>query len=172
MGHFVTAKEITTTHALLSYYFEINALGPAPFPSYLYRRSLAQTVRLDFQEAGKYSDVTFLLKLLQCGPLIWPPLVGMQTRIHANNDSRIENIGERMRLLRFVCVHYNIPRKGELATSFRYRIWARWWLQRPVRSLKWPSKQKMASLKFLLLTSPRMLLNIHVWHRLYRRLLS
>jgi GT2 family glycosyltransferase len=172
MGNFLSPREIKNPVNLLSYYMEIGPIGPAAFPSYVYRSKLVQKTRLNFEEAGKYSDVTFLVKLLQNGSLLWLPQVLMQTRIHADNDSRIENVGARMRLLRYACSHHRIPRKGSLATSYRYRIWLRWWLQHLPFLLKRPSTQRLASIKFLLYAAPKMMMNKNFWLRVLRRFMN
>lgn len=74
-------------------------LGVCPFPGYIYRRHLAQIEKLGEQEAGKYSDATYLTRLTLHGPVIWSPEFVMHYRIHDGNDSNSISISNFKKLV-------------------------------------------------------------------------
>ena len=89
--------------------------GLAPFPSYMYRKSLINGLILDSNEGGQNADVPFLLKILQRGEIIWE---------HHSQDSQGLNIKEMMKLLNYVHQHTDIPRKSYASNYFRHKAWA------------------------------------------------
>lgn len=112
---------------LLRHYFSLSSKGPAPFPGYMYRRSAIHGLFLDPRHGGKYSDVSFLLKVLQRGPILWLQAPLMRYRIHDHNDSATEAVGQRLRLLRYVYTTTSVTRRSPLITQYRYRYWMSWW---------------------------------------------
>lgn len=65
----------------------LKSLGHPPFSAYIYRAKFLKNIELDTAHGGKYSDVSFLIKLIKNGPFIWiaEPLINY--RQHSNNDS-------------------------------------------------------------------------------------
>jgi glycosyltransferase involved in cell wall biosynthesis len=118
--------ELSTPEALLATYFSLSLKGPAPFPGYMYRRAHLQGLFLDPRHGGKYSDVSFLLKLLARGPIRWLGEPLMQYRIHDHNDSATEAVGQRLRLLRYVYETTRVRPHSRLVSQYRYRYWTSW----------------------------------------------
>lgn len=112
---------------LLSAYFSLSLKGPAPFPGYMYRRDTIQGLCLDPRHGGKYSDVSFLLKVLRRGAVLWLGEPWMRYRLHGQNDSGTEAVGQRLRLLRYVYGSTAVARRSPLVAQYRYRYWTSWW---------------------------------------------
>ena len=85
---------------LAAHYFGRYQLGIAPFPGYVYARARIEGLRFDPAE-GKYSDVMWLLRVVERGPMVWLGEPLMTYRLHASNDSRSESIGDRLHLLAY-----------------------------------------------------------------------
>jgi glycosyltransferase involved in cell wall biosynthesis len=116
---------IESSEQLATHYLFLDGYA-APFPSYMYRTEKIRDLSLNYQEGGKYSDVAFLMKVAQRGPIIWLSEPLMKYRFHSGNDSSSESIGQKLRLLRFVCSNTGIARRGELVNKFRFMYWQRW----------------------------------------------
>ncbi|MFN6378987.1 MAG: glycosyltransferase family A protein [Flavobacteriales bacterium] len=102
----------------------------APFPGYMYRRSMLQGIVLNSKEAGKYSDVSFLSKLLVKGPLLWVYKPLMWYRFHDQNDSGTVSIAGTLGLLRYILETSQISRQSLSVHDYRFKMWADWWLGR------------------------------------------
>ncbi|MET0335128.1 MAG: glycosyltransferase family 2 protein [Rhizobacter sp.] len=89
---------------LASHYFGRYQMGIAPFPGYVYARAHLSGLRFD-AAGGKYSDVSWLLRVVARGPMVWLTAPLMTYRLHASNDSRSESIGDRLRLLAYFKRH-------------------------------------------------------------------
>lgn len=100
----------------------------APFPGYMYRRSILNGVTFDPKEAGKYSDVSFLSKVLSKGPLAWLYKPLMWYRFHESNDSGSVSIRGAMGLLRYMLAHSAIDRNSPMVSDYRFKMWAHWWI--------------------------------------------
>jgi glycosyltransferase involved in cell wall biosynthesis len=100
----------------------------APFPGYIYRRSMLQGIALNFKEAGKYSDVSFLSKLLTKGSLAWVYKPLMWYRFHDNNDSGSVSIKGAFALLRYMLANSQIPKQSVSVQDYRFKMWAHWWV--------------------------------------------
>ncbi|HEY0819977.1 MAG TPA: glycosyltransferase family 2 protein [Rhizobacter sp.] len=85
---------------LAAHYFSRYQIGIAPFPGYVYARAAIEGLRFDPAE-GKYSDVSWLLRVVERGAMVWIVEPLMTYRLHATNDSRHESIADRLRLLAF-----------------------------------------------------------------------
>ncbi len=92
--------EVRDPRQLAAHYFGRYQLGIAPFPGYVYARARIGGLRFDPAE-GKYSDVMWLLRVVERGPLVWVAEPLMTYRLHASNDSRSESIGDRLHLLAY-----------------------------------------------------------------------
>lgn len=111
---------------LLDFYMRFNSHRAAPFPGYMYRRTAIDGLDLNPQDGGKHADVTFLMNIIKRGNLYWLLSPLMHYRMHATNDSATENVGERLRLLRYIYRHTNITAKSGAVQEFRFRYWVRW----------------------------------------------
>ena len=96
---------------LLRGYFGIKTSCP-PFPSYMYRSSLVKGLANDNSEAGKYSDVTFLCKVLERGCIRWVSEPNMIYRFHNNNDSRKSDLGSKFKLVKHCIKNKWLPLTG------------------------------------------------------------
>lgn len=104
---FEAAGEHHVVHSarhLASHYFGRYQTGIAPFPGYVYARTLLDGLRFDVA-GGKYSDLSWLLRVVERGPMLWLAEPLMTYRLHASNDSRSESIGDRLRLLAYFKQH-------------------------------------------------------------------
>jgi glycosyltransferase involved in cell wall biosynthesis len=75
--------------------------GTAPFPSYIYRTEFLNQLNLDLNDGGKYSDTSFLVKLVARGPLLWLAQPLMFYRQHSQNDSADLNLKDIQKLCWF-----------------------------------------------------------------------
>lgn len=141
MGNFKQFLLLRHPQDMLEYYFRKSEIGPAPFPAYMYRAVATRGLSLDRQHGGKYSDVSFLLKLLERGPIVWLPDVLMQYRYHEANDSGTPAMNDAASLVRFVGQRYGLNRSCTLVTEFRLRSWLQWLLylrQHPELAARYP----------------------------------
>jgi glycosyltransferase involved in cell wall biosynthesis len=116
-------EKIGSARDLGQRYFARAQSGIAPFPGYVYRRSAVSELRLEV-EGGKYTDVTWLLRLAMKGPLVWLNEPLMTYRIHGGNDGKVESPRDRLRFLRFMKRHQSELGRDLLAdyrASFIYK---------------------------------------------------
>lgn len=73
-----------------------------PFPSYIYNKSMVDELKFQ-DDVGKYSDVTWLLRLCDKGNVLWLSHPLMYYRIHNLQDSKV----------------YDIVNKGKLYSQYR-----------------------------------------------------
>lgn len=85
-------------------YFGRHQSGIAPFPGYVYQRRRLGDTRFAPSE-GKYSDVTWLLRLAAQGQIVWIRHPLMTYRIHGNNDGLQESRRDRLRFLAYLKRH-------------------------------------------------------------------
>lgn len=121
-----TDEVILNQNDLVYRYIKITSNNPPPFPGYMYRMSALGNIKLDGREAGKYSDFTFLLKIANTSKIRWiaEPLVAY--RLHDNNDTKVEDIADRLKLLKFIYKYTNVKRKSSEDYEMRYLNWVRW----------------------------------------------
>lgn len=121
--------------ALVSRYLSLMS-DIAPFPGYLYRTAKVKGLLPNYNEGGKYADVSFLMKVAERGPIAWlrEPLI--RYRFHSSNDSGAEAIEQRLSLLRYVYKHTSLTRHSDLVKQFRFAHWSRWLL----RPRQWPAR--------------------------------
>lgn len=93
---------INNPRALAGRYFSRYPNGFAPFPAYIYRSSVVKKIPLNLQTGGKYSDVTWLLEISKYGPIVWNSRKLIRYRMHAANDSNLESLRDRLKLLGFL----------------------------------------------------------------------
>ena len=112
---------------LLRRYMAFDGDNPAPFPAYMYRATIFPGMKFDIKNGGKYSDVSFLCEVAEKGEIVWTNEASINYRIHENNDSKKNNIEDRLKLIRY------INRKGyfndkELMRNYRYLFWLQWFV--------------------------------------------
>ncbi len=76
-------------------------LSHTPFPSYIYRTRLISGMKLNPANGGKYSDVSFLVSVVNRGPFSWLAEPLMRSRQHSANDSVDLNMADISSLSRF-----------------------------------------------------------------------
>jgi glycosyltransferase involved in cell wall biosynthesis len=150
---------------LLHHYFSLSIKGPAPFPGYMYRRSAIQGLFLDPRHGGKYSDVSFLLKVLRRGPILWLEKPLMRYRFHGHNDSATEAVGQRLRLLRYVYTTTSVTRRSPLIKQYRYRYWMSWWRGASASSARQPWRRRVVRRFLVACTAGYALTRATLWRR-------
>ncbi len=96
----------------------------APFPSYMYRKHLIAGIYLNPEEGGKYCDVSFLMKILKKGKIIWITDRIMRYRKHTDQDSQAPNINDQSLLITFILSNTNILKNSSEVRYFRHKNWA------------------------------------------------
>lgn len=91
---------ISTQAQLMRRHF-FRRLDHPPFPSYIYRAKFIKGLTLETKDGGKYSDVAFLIKLIERGKFIWLHQPLMYYRIHQSNDSAQHSLGDIAKLCWF-----------------------------------------------------------------------
>ncbi|VVE14809.1 glycosyltransferase family A protein [Pandoraea terrigena] len=140
MGDCTEPHEIASVEALVTPYLTLTGPRPAPFPGYMYRRKCLDGLSLKPEEGGKHADLAFLISVLRRAPMLWLPKPNMLYRVHASNDSRVESIGQRLRLLRHVYRQSNITPRSSAVAEYRFVYWLNWWRaerQRPACERAW-----------------------------------
>lgn len=92
--------EITSVGQIISHYI-LKGKGHTPFPTYIYRTKYLNGINLNFDDGGKYSDVSFLIKLMEKAPFIWLSNPLILYRLHSANDSAQVNLHDILKLSRF-----------------------------------------------------------------------
>lgn len=96
-----------------------------PFPSYIYRSDVARLIQFDINEAGKYSDVTFLLKILKYGQIIFLKEPLMKYYFHIDQDSFTNDTSARNKLHSFIIKNTDFKKTDKLVVSSRlYSIYS------------------------------------------------
>jgi hypothetical protein len=134
MRDFDQPKLISDVKIFLRLSLKFSLSIPPPFPCYMYRRRLMANVLPDHDQGGKFCDVSFLVKLLSFGPILWIPESLIWYRLHSSNVSKHESIVDRLSLLRYLITYQNISRKSSYILEFKCLYWAKWWLERGVGS--------------------------------------
>lgn len=63
-----------------------------PFPSYIYRSKNLKNIQFKNTFVEKHSDVTFLLSILETGPIVWWPIPLMNYRLHLGNMTKVISV--------------------------------------------------------------------------------
>lgn len=107
---------VLTKHDMCVRYLTNNIL---PFPSYMYRSSIAKKVIFDRNEGGKYCDSTFIIKLLNWGSVYFLSEPLMDYYEHSGQDSAIWSYCQKSDQIRFLINHSNFTRRDSLILKFR-----------------------------------------------------
>ncbi len=91
---------ITSQSQLIKRYL-FRRLSHPPFPSYIYRTAKLKDSNLATCDGGKYSDASFLVKLIRFGPIYWFAQPLMYYRQHDFNDSATINLNDLFKLSLF-----------------------------------------------------------------------
>ncbi|MBU3914985.1 glycosyltransferase family 2 protein [bacterium] len=96
----------------------------APFPSYMYRTQLVDGIKINLEEGGKHADVSFLMKVLERGSLIWENQCVMRYRKHTSQDSQAASLKDMTALFHFIFKNTSISKKNNEVKYYRYKTWA------------------------------------------------
>lgn len=98
--------------AFLDYYH-------APFPSYIYRKYVAENLRLDIKKGGKYCDVSFLLDIAAHGTvkMLKEPL--MKYFLHSEQDSANHICEQQDILIRYIIKVSSFTKDSSLIMKHR-----------------------------------------------------
>jgi hypothetical protein len=127
------------------YFYENKSINP-PFTSYMYRKSSIEGLKFNSKEAGKYSDLTFLLKILETGKFLWLKDKLVNIGIHDSNDSNIESMASYFKLINYLKIKYNFGRDNKLIKALRITIYVRY-LRNNIKF----KRRKFIFIKFVLL---------------------
>lgn len=116
------------------------------FPVYLYQKQLVALIPFDNSSAGKYSDTTYLIRLLGQGYLLWLPIKLMLYRVHGSNDSSTHSLKDSLSLLNFV-----VKTDSKFYRSRDYQEYKHWsfllHLRQMQRSGRWEKLSQSRRLK-------------------------
>lgn len=93
----ISNRLISTSKDFIKGYL-LKTLGHTPFPAYIYRTRFIHDHVLSSEQAGKHSDVTFLIGILSQGPFLWLSQPLMRYRYHSSNDSAAIRIRDIFKL--------------------------------------------------------------------------
>lgn len=113
---------IRSPHDLAGRYFSRFPNGFAPFPSYIYRSTVAKGHPLDSRTGGKYSDFTWLVEIAKQGDIVWNCRNLIKYRLHASNDGGIESTGDRLRLLGYLKANI-YPLGQDIVDDYRFFLY-------------------------------------------------
>lgn len=92
---------ISSARELAYRYFGRSQSGIAPFPGYVYKRTLVDTIRMK-DDGGKYADATWLMTLAERAEVVWIRAPLMTYRFHGGNDGLKESRRDRLRAMAFL----------------------------------------------------------------------
>jgi len=125
-GNFLSKKNgdrvLSSPGELASIYLLFDEV--APFPSYMYRRKMVNGLTLSPNEGGKYADMSFLMKVLGKGKIIWEGQIVMRYRKHTTQDSQKTDMKNAASLLQYIIQNTDIRKKSYEVRYFRYKSWA------------------------------------------------
>ncbi len=82
-------------------YFGRYQLGIAPYPSYIYKKSVMNGMSFDINN-GKYGDLIWLIEMASRGQMIWVNIPSMIYCLHDGNDSLKESRKDRLKFLAYL----------------------------------------------------------------------
>ena len=91
----------------------------APFPSYMYRKKVAEVVSFDLKKGGKYCDVAFLLDIASLGSLAMLKVPLMNYYIHEGQDSASHDSEQQNRLIKYMLNVSSITKKSYILKKYR-----------------------------------------------------
>ena len=160
-------KRFNNEKDFLSQYLPGNK-GNAPYPSYIYRTKYLKKAFLNVPIKGKHSDVAMLSSLLSFGEILWLEKKLMYYRVHDSNDSTIENIPDRVRLMNYM-KKKDIDRNCTNFILYRNLFWFRWINQQRL-SLKNLKKIKFRKvLLSILLNTLKLSYRFNFWLVVFQR---
>jgi hypothetical protein len=155
-----------TKKDFLSQYL-VGSKGVIPFPGYIYKTTVLKELDVDNLPGGKYKDVAILSEMLDFGKVACLPDILMSYRIHSNNDSRYENIVDRISLLNYIS-RQGVEKNSLQIALFRARFWSKWVLQqKKFRVFGW---REFIVCKFIVNVLLRSMISRVFWVATYNKL--
>jgi GT2 family glycosyltransferase len=158
---------ITSPKNLATRYFGRHQSGIAPFPSYVYRKDKISKLKFSSHE-GKYSDVTWLLRVAALGQIIWITKPLMTYRIHGGNDGLVESRRDRLRFLGYLKQQLNVLGGGLLSD---YRFGFIYKMINKTADIRYPARLLLAR-KFLSQYRWRRYTRTETWYAMIKRALN
>jgi glycosyltransferase involved in cell wall biosynthesis len=90
-----------------------------PFPSYLYRKEVAQRLRINDEQGGKHADAAFIINILTLGSVIFIARPLMDYNVHSNQDSIIYDFRAFSKLISFIARKMGYHRNQPLLKRMR-----------------------------------------------------
>jgi glycosyltransferase involved in cell wall biosynthesis len=90
-----------------------------PFPSYLYRREVAEKLRFNPEHGGKHNDTAFVFDLLTLGSIVFVAVPLMDYFKHENQDSVRYEFKDFMKLINYIKKLSGFSGKHPMIRRFR-----------------------------------------------------
>ncbi len=139
----------------------------APFPSYMYRKKVAEVNIMDSKQGGKYCDVSFLIKTAKLGKIEWCETPLMDYYYHQGQDSYNNDFRARLRLIYFINLTTSFKRKSKELYNYRLMNVYNEWVSMLKKDQAFPLKKK--TLLLLFKHSPFNFFPKMIFHRILKR---
>lgn len=116
-GNFKNNLIINSPLELLEGY--VNSNNYAPFPSYMYRKVVSNNLRLKIENGGKYSDLAFLIEILDFGKIAFLSKPLMTYFIHKSQDTSFHIFSEKSKLIKFLQIKIGVSKNNQLIKKMR-----------------------------------------------------
>lgn len=93
--------------------------GIVPFPSYMYKREVANKLRMDIEQGGKYCDVSFIMNVSDLGEVIFVTEPLMDYYIHKGQDTKTNDFLQRVKLVNYIVKTTKYKRNDQLVLKLR-----------------------------------------------------
>ncbi len=93
--------------------------GIVPFPSYMYKKEVAQKLRFDLSKGGKYCDAAFILDISTLGKIIFLERPTMDYSIHSGQDSQNYSYRQCTELLTYIRKVTGLRNNNKVIREFR-----------------------------------------------------
>lgn len=90
-----------------------------PFPSYLYRKEVAQKLRINVEQGGKHADAAFIINILTFGSVVFIAKPLMDYNIHNQQDSITYDFKAFSMLIRFISKKMEYHRNNPVLKRMR-----------------------------------------------------
>lgn len=95
--------------------------GIVPFPSYLYKKEVAQKIRLNKSNGENFCDMAFIMETATLGSIIFVGQPLMDYYVHTENDHVPDFFTNNMKLINFIRKSTDSAKNGTLIQKFRVK---------------------------------------------------
>lgn len=95
--------------------------GIVPFPSYLYKKVVAQKLQFDSSEGGVFSDMTFIMKTATLGNILFLEQPLMNYYVHTENDHVPDFYLNNTKVISFIRRTTDSKKNGALIKAYRIK---------------------------------------------------